>query len=201
MSRILVLYGTTDGQTAKIADALGNALRMQGSDVDVVQARRDAPAPDGYAGIIVAASLHGGKYQRPVRKWASRYAQQLNEKTTAFLSVCLAVLQQEPKVQQELWAIIRRFLRATGWRPTLIQPVAGALLYRRYNPFKRWVMKRIVKKGGGDTDTSRDYEYTDWDDLRAFANEFGSLVQDDAPIRGVELNRTAWVKSQESRVK
>lgn len=31
--------------------------------------------------------------------------------------------------------------------------------------------------------TSRDYEYTDWDDLRAFANEFGSLVQDDALIR------------------
>jgi menaquinone-dependent protoporphyrinogen IX oxidase len=56
MSRILVLYGTTDGQTAKIAGALGKALRMQGSDVDVVQAGRDAPTPDGYAGIIVAAS-------------------------------------------------------------------------------------------------------------------------------------------------
>jgi menaquinone-dependent protoporphyrinogen oxidase len=159
---------------------------MQGSDVDVVQAGRDAPAPDGYAGIVVAASLHGGKYQRSVRKWASRYAQTLNERPTAFLSVCLAVLQQEPRVQQELSAIIGRFLTGTGWRPTLTKPVAGALLYCRYNPFKRWVMKRIVQKGGGDTDTSRDYEYTDWEDLRAFANEFGSLVQDDAPIRGVE---------------
>ncbi len=185
MSRILVLYGTTDGQTAKIAGAVGNALRMQGSDVDVVQAGRDAPAPDGYAGIIVAASLHGGRYQRPVRIWASRYAQKLNERPTAFLSVCLAVLQQEPKVQRELLAMIGRFLRGTGWRPTLTKPVAGALLYSRYNPFKRWVMKRIVKKGGGDTDTSRDYEYTDWDDLRAFAGEFGSLVQDE-PIPGVE---------------
>ena len=186
MSRILVLYGTTDGQTAKIASALGNALRMQGSDVDVVQAGRDAPAPDGYAGIIVAASLHGGKYQRPVRIWASKYAQTLNEKTTAFLSVCLAVLQQEPKVQQELSTIIGRFLTSACWRPTLTKPVAGALLYSRYNPFKRWVMKRIVQKGGGDTDTSRDYEYTDWDDLRGFAGEFGSLVQDNAPIPGVE---------------
>ena len=26
--------------------------------------------------------------------------------------------------------------------------------------------------------TSRDYEYTDWDDLRAFADEFGALVHD-----------------------
>ena len=145
MTRILVLYGTTDGQTAKIAGALGNALRMQGSDVDVVQ-------------------------QRP----------------TAFLSVCLAVLQQEPEVQQELSTIIDRFLRGTGWRPTLTKPVAGALLYRRYGPLKRWVMKRIVQKAGGDTDTSRDYEYTDWEDLRAVADEFGSLVQDGASIRGVK---------------
>jgi len=160
---------------------------MHGSDVDVVQAGRDAPAPDGYAGIVVAASLHGRKYQRSVRKWASEYAQKLNEKPTAFLSVCLAVLQGEPEVQQELSAIIGRFLAGAGWRPTLTKPVAGALLYRRYNPFKRWVMKRIVQKGGGDTDTSRDYEYTDWDDLRAFANEFGSLVQNDTAIRAVEL--------------
>lgn len=186
MTRILVLYGTTDGQTAKIAGALGNALRMQGSDVDVVQAGKDAPAPDGYAGIVVAASLHGGRYQRSVRKWASRYAQKLNQRPTAFLSVCLAVLQQKPEVQQELSTIIDRFLRGTGWRPTLTKPVAGALLYRRYGPLKRWVMKRIVQKAGGDTDTSRDYEYTDWEDLRAFADEFGSLVQDGASIRGVK---------------
>jgi menaquinone-dependent protoporphyrinogen oxidase len=186
MTRILVLYGTTDGQTAKIADAFGNALRMRGLDVDVVQAGSDAAAPDGYAGIVVAASLHGGRYQRSVRNWASRYARKLNEKPTAFLSVCLAVLQQEPNVQRDLSTIIGRFLTGTGWRPTLTKPVAGALLYSRYNPFKRWIMKRIVQKGGGDTDTSRDYEYTDWDDLRAFADEFSSVVQQDAPTCGVE---------------
>jgi menaquinone-dependent protoporphyrinogen oxidase len=37
-------------------------------------------------------------------------------------------------------------------------------------------MKRIVSKGGGDTDTSRDYEYTDWEDLRTFAREFAGYV-------------------------
>jgi menaquinone-dependent protoporphyrinogen oxidase len=33
-------------------------------------------------------------------------------------------------------------------------------------------MKRIVAKAGGDTDTTRDYEYTDWEDLRRFAQDF-----------------------------
>lgn len=27
-------------------------------------------------------------------------------------------------------------------------------------------------QGGGDTDTSRDYEYTDWNDVREFAKSF-----------------------------
>jgi menaquinone-dependent protoporphyrinogen oxidase len=50
--------------------------------------------------------------------------------------------------------------------------VAGALLYTQYGWLTRWFMKRIVTKAGGDTDTTRDYEYTDWNDLRTFAREF-----------------------------
>jgi menaquinone-dependent protoporphyrinogen oxidase len=37
-------------------------------------------------------------------------------------------------------------------------------------------MKRIVQKAGGDVDTSRDYEYTDWGDLRLFAEQFDRVV-------------------------
>jgi menaquinone-dependent protoporphyrinogen oxidase len=58
--------------------------------------------------------------------------------------------------------------------------VAGALPYTRYNWLKRWVMKRIVAKAGGDTDTTRDYEYTNWEELRAFSEEFGRLACNDS---------------------
>jgi hypothetical protein len=37
-------------------------------------------------------------------------------------------------------------------------------------------MKRIVRKAGGDIDTRRDYEYTDWNDLRMFAEQFAQRV-------------------------
>ena len=56
----------------------------------------------------------------------------------------------------------------------MIKVVAGALQYTKYNWFIRWVMRRIVSRAGGDTDTSRDYEYTDWKDLELFAHEFAS---------------------------
>jgi menaquinone-dependent protoporphyrinogen IX oxidase len=38
-------------------------------------------------------------------------------------------------------------------------------------------MLRIVKKQlGSDVDTRRDYEYTDWNDVRAFARAFRQKV-------------------------
>lgn len=172
MSRILVLYGTTQGQTAKIATFLGDTLRADGVSATVLDASTASPSPDGYDAVIVAASVHAGGYQRAVRRWVRAHAQVLNEKPTAFISVCLAVLQHEPKVEQELTAIIDRFLTSTAWRPAITKSVAGALAYSRYNWLTRWAIVRIVRKAGGDTDTSRDYEYTDWADLQAFAREF-----------------------------
>ena len=172
MSRILVVYGTTEGHTAKVADAIAETLHRI-AVVDVTAADAGAPAPDGYDAVIVAASVHVGRYQRSVEKWVRVHAAALSRKPAAFVSVCLGVLQRDPKVQQDLQAILDRFVATTGWRPTVVKFVAGALPYTRYGWVQRLVMKRIVAKAGGDTDTHRDYEYTDWNDRRHFATDFG----------------------------
>src|SRR5574341_592421 len=156
MPLILVLYGTTDSHTGKIARYLADRLRAAGAEVDVVEAGASAsPDPGRYAGVIVAASVHQGDYQRNVRNWVAAHAATLQGKPAAFLSVCLAVLESDPKVQREIAAIMERFLSRTHWRPAVTKLVAGAVLYTRYNWLKRWVMRRIVGKAGGATDTTR----------------------------------------------
>jgi menaquinone-dependent protoporphyrinogen oxidase len=129
-------------------------------------------SPEGYDGVIVAASVHIGDYQRTVAQWVRTHAKMLNDLPTAFLSVCLAVLEHNAKTKREVAHIIGRFLARTGWRPPITKPIAGAVRYTRYGWLKRQMMKRIVGKAGGGTDTTRDYEYTDWNDLRAFAGAF-----------------------------
>jgi menaquinone-dependent protoporphyrinogen oxidase len=176
MARILVLYGTTDGHTARIAEWIHDTLRARGDQVDIVEAGRTGPDPADYAGIIVAASVHGGRYQRRIRSWVRDNVTRLERKPTAFVSVSLGVLQPEADVQREVHAIVDRFLLSTGWRPTITKNVAGALMYRKYGWFKRWVMKRITAKAGGNTDTSRNWDYTDWNDVRLFAEQFATLV-------------------------
>src|SRR4030095_328618 len=65
MARILVLYGTTEGHTARVADSIGATLRAHGDMADVVQASRPGPSPEDSSGIVVAASVHGGRDHGP----------------------------------------------------------------------------------------------------------------------------------------
>ena len=178
MTHILIVYGTTDGHTRKIAQVLAENLRARRCSVDIVDAAGSLwrLSPDSYDGVIVAASVHIGDYQRAVARWVRSYASMLNGLPTAFLSVCLAVLEKDPEARLEVTRIMDRFLARCGWQPMITKLVAGALLYTRYGWLKRRMMKRIVEKAGGDTDTTRDFEYTDWNDLRQFATDFAELA-------------------------
>jgi menaquinone-dependent protoporphyrinogen oxidase len=179
MPRVLIFFGTTDGHTAKIATRLGEDFRDLGATVHIVGAGSGHadPCPRDYDAVIVAASLHLSNYQRPVREWVRAHSRELSGMPSAFLSVCLGVLQPEPEVQQELTLIMERFFATSGWRPTSSLAVAGALRYSRYGWLKRWLMRRAARKAGVETDPSRDYEYTDWEELRGFAEAFLQRVQ------------------------
>ena len=171
---VLVVYATTDGHTATIAAAIAETLRGAAMRVDVMNAqfRNFTPRLDDYQVVIVAASVHAGSYQREIRQWVRAHAAALATKRTAFISVCLSVLQRADTVDAKIKEILETFYASTGWTPTETKVVAGALLYRRYGWFKRRMMQKIVAKAGGDTDTSRDYYYTDWSDLAEFTEGF-----------------------------
>lgn len=178
MPRILVLYGTTDGHTAKIAHAVADTLGTEGCTVVLADAAQPGRTltPEYYDAVIVAASVHIGSFQRSVRRWVQSHAPGLNNRPTAFLPVCLGILEVNPLTHIELEGIVKRFFDATKWHPTHRHFVAGATPYTRYNFIKRWMIRRIVAKSGGDTDTSHDVEYTNWDDLREFVRGFSRHV-------------------------
>lgn len=197
MPRILVLYGTTDGHTAKVARFIGAELEQAGAAVDVVEAGTGPldPYPDNYAGVVVAASVHLSSYRRAVRRWVHLHAEALNLKPTAFVSICLAVLERRPEVDGELHRIMETFFIETEWRPRLTHVVAGAVPFRRYGWLKRLVMRRIVRKAGVEADTSRNHEYTDWDDLRVFARKFLNTLWE-SPKRPSGIGRSTAAPSR-----
>lgn len=188
MHHLLVAYRTYDGHTAKIVDRIAQTHRAAGCQVDVCDlAQPVSRRPlDQYAGVIVGGPLHGGRHPPQLAKFVSTHLTKLNEKPSAFFSVSLSAAGTEEQ-RNDAWQCVRRFLDETDWQPTQTTIFAGALLYREYGFFKRWLMKMIVKRAGGDSDTSKNHEYTDWLEVEQFAREFvGRLTKtgSETTIRG-----------------
>lgn len=178
MATILVLYGTTDGHTAKVAAFVGNELRALGHDVEVDDARepRRHPHAADFDAVIVAASVHVSGYQQAIRQWVRENVADLSERPNAFISVSLGIVQGTERVLADLRSIVERFTQHTGWTPQHVEYVAGAIPYSRYGLFKRWVMMYMSRQAGYKTSPKQDYEYTDWEQVKRFAAEFGARL-------------------------
>ncbi len=178
MKSVLVVYGTTEGQTRKIADSIANALKARGVEVEVVDsaAERAALVEPIYAAAIVCGSLHRHRYQASLVRFVKDNRAWLAGIPAAFVSVSLTAARKDDRTRGELREIAEAFFRKAGWTPAITQQVAGALQYSKYAYFKRLIMKLIAKQQGGNTDTSRDHEYTDWDALTRFVESFLAAV-------------------------
>jgi menaquinone-dependent protoporphyrinogen oxidase len=173
MPRILIVYGTTYGQTARLAGRLASGLRDAGCTVDIHRGDR-LPAGVGvesYDGVVVAASVLMGHHQRYIRDFIRRSTARLNGLPGVLVSVCGAALDDPSQAQ----AYVDALLAESGWRPTVTRSFAGALAYTRYSWPVRWVLKRISRRLGRPTDTSRDWDFTDWDEVDRFARELPAI--------------------------
>jgi len=172
-----MVYGTTEGQTRKISHFIEAILKDRGHEVTVADASETPPPPSLYDAVIIGASVHIHKYQSAVLRYITRHIEVLNKIPTAFFSVCLAVASDMDEEHKEAAKITNDFLEHIGWKPLMTTQIAGALKYTQYDFFTRLVMKRIAKREGRTTDTSRDHEYTNWDAVREFAEEFAVKIK------------------------
>jgi len=189
--RAAIFFATREGHTRRIAERLAADLRARGVAVDVFDVHPDVMAREPidwakYAIVCVAASVHGGHHEREMIDFAKRHRAVLERIPATFFSVTLSEAGAEdparPAVERERAAadvqrMIDVFATETGWRPARTLPVAGSLAYSKSNFFIRFVMKRIARKAGAPTDTSRDYEFTDWSALDRFAGELTGSVR------------------------
>lgn len=176
MSKLLVIYETVEGQTAKIATVLAEEARLAGSECEVVRAA-DTPTLDftSYDGVIVAAPLHQEEYPRAVKNFVRRYRNALARLPSAFVSVGLSMI-GTAEDREEAAICASDFFADTGWRPSETKHVAGALRFSQYNWLKRVAMRSMMRERGLSVEGATDAEFTDWSDVRIFARHFVESV-------------------------
>jgi menaquinone-dependent protoporphyrinogen oxidase len=177
MARILIVYGSFDGQARRIAERIAAVFTADGHKVSVRDADFPMAAGDisDHDAVVIGGGVRIGRFPRSLGRAVHGRAAAIEGRPNAFFSVCMAA--RDPvRGEETARGYAGKFLAACGWKPRLTAAFAGALRYTRYNPFVRMLMKAISKSAGGDTDTSRDFEYTDWAAVERFAREFEALL-------------------------
>ncbi len=174
MARLLILYASREGQTARIVERMADIARGRGHAVEIVRCRRFSvpPSPDPFAGVLVGGSIHLGRHERSLERFVAAHHDVLERLPAGFFSVSLSAASPRAEVRAAAQGYVDDFLQETGWHPRVTASFAGALAYTRYGPLKRWFMRRVVARHSDDTDTRRDYEYTDWEAVGRFAAAF-----------------------------
>ena len=177
--QVPVFFATTEGQTRRIAERLAAVLREEHLDSRAIEvAGREAAAIDWtrVRGAILGASLHAGRHQKAADLFVRAHAAELNRTVSAFFSVSLSAASKNRDEVEAAAQLAKAFPAACGWRPQIVASVAGRLAYTEYGFFIRFIMKRIARKEGAPTDTSRDYELTNWADVDRLARDFAARI-------------------------
>lgn len=172
--KALILFSSRDGQTREIAAYIANQIKEQ-QECDVMNILHATSVNwADYDRVLIGASIRYGHFHPAVTKFVKQHLLQIKERESGFFSVNLTARKPEKRTPQTN-AYTRKFLLQSPWEPDCCAVFAGALRYPRYGFFDRIMIQLIMRMTGGETDASKEVEYTDWDQVRRFAHEFAGL--------------------------
>lgn len=161
MERVLLLHSSREGQTIKILDYIATKL---GSDVQCELVDLHQPLTvslSDYDRVVIGASIRYGHLNKKLYQFITRHQVALEQAKAAFFIVNLTA-RKEGKDTPETSVYFKKFLLKSSWIPTLQDTFAGALFYPRYNFFDRFMIQLIMRMTGGETDPTKEVEYTNW---------------------------------------
>ena len=175
MSRILIVYSTTDGHTRKISEKIKHVLEEDANEVKVISINEESEIDLNYFDkIILGASIRYGKHSRQVYDFIKKHYILLDKKPNAFFSVNL-VSRKPEKCSPETNPYLRKFLKHIPWAPRKIALFAGKLDYGMYSCIDRLMIQLIMLITKGPTDPTTKVEFTDWSKVDSFGMDVSKM--------------------------
>lgn len=168
--KVLVLYGTVEGQTAKVAGFVADQVRALGHEADLQDS--DAPEPVEFGdvdAVILAGSVHQRRHPRHFEALLAGLKEDLSRRKTLLLSVSLNAAFGEGR--EEAQEYVTELKMRTGFEPDSEMLVAGAVRSSEYDYFAMQVIRHVVLRGR-KADDSGEHEFTDWEALAAGVEKF-----------------------------
>ena len=175
---ILIVYSTTDGHTLEICERIRTLLQDEGHAVDLLPVAQALADPENAAlerreTIVLGASIRYGKHHRQVYDFVRRHARLLDGRRNAFFSVN-AVARKPDRRQVDSNPYVRKFLTRIAWQPQHVEIFGGKIDYAKYSFFDRNIIRFIMWMTKGPTDPRSVVDFTDWQQVDAFARRIAN---------------------------
>jgi menaquinone-dependent protoporphyrinogen oxidase len=172
---LLIVYGTTEGQTRKVAERMATDIRGRGHQVELLDSAKFTPdlKLGHFDAFIVAASVHQEHHQEAVTTFVFAHRDLLSGKPSALVSVSLSAALEGHEAAAQKY--VDRFVSVTGWQPRMTLLLGGALRFTKYDYFQEQFVKFVVMKGE-DPGPGQDHEFTDWNALAGFTDRFLATI-------------------------
>jgi menaquinone-dependent protoporphyrinogen oxidase len=172
MPRVLILYATTHGHTARVAAHLAAVLGTAGvaTQRHRLGAHPGDISPSGFDGVVVAGSVHHGRHQHDVVEWVRAHHLELTLRPTAFVSVSLSAAGDGDEARADARRMIDEFIEDTDWTPDAVAAVPGAVRVRGIDLPTR-ALRLVARRHGGTRPRAEEHDFTDWDAVDRLARE------------------------------
>ena len=162
----IFIYSSSNGQSLKICETLNEEKESLIINID----RLNSVNLDNFDQIIIGASVKYGDHNKKIYNFVKNNKILLKRKKTVFFSVNATARKSEKNTPNTNPYIIK-FLKKTNWKPDHIGVFAGKIDFPNYNFLEKYIIKFIMWITNGPTDTTKTYEFTDWDAVKKFSRE------------------------------
>ena len=164
--RNIFIYSTSNGQSLKICNAINQNKESLIIDIDKIK----TVELNEFDQIIIGASVKYGDHNKKIYDFIKNNKILLETKKTGFFSVN-ATARKSEKNKPETNPYVIKFLKKTNWTPDNIGVFAGKIDFPNYNFLEKYIIKVIMWITNGPTDTSKTFEFTDWEDVKKFSDK------------------------------
>ncbi|MFK7835303.1 MAG: flavodoxin domain-containing protein [Sulfitobacter sp.] len=164
--KTLIIYGTVEGQTGKIARFAADEIAKLGHEAVLIDANDSKEISfDGVEAALLAGCLHQRRHPRTFEALLAAHAADLAPLKTLLLSVSINAA--FPDGHEEAREYVTQMEMRTGFKADADLLVGGALRIGEYDYFALQVVRHVVMRDRPFDASKTEHEFTDWDAVAA----------------------------------
>jgi menaquinone-dependent protoporphyrinogen oxidase len=165
-SRALVAYGTKNGSTREIAEAIGAEMRDQGVEADCIEAG-DVDSVEPYGTVVLGSAVYMKRWRKDARRLLSGEAKRLRDRSLWIFSSGPCG-EQDPDKDDKDWSEPPKTIARAEKLGAREHVVFGGRIPENPSNFVERAMA---------TNTPEEYrDMRDWDEIRAWARKIANAA-------------------------